>query len=216
MFESCMEIRSHFSDYLDGVCDREALRSVRFHLSTCASCNRELAQHQAAQAGLRALPPRRVSPDLALQLRVKLSQQLHRNLLGRIGLYVDNVLRPLVLPASAGVLTALVFFGLIMGSEVFPQPLAPDEPPAVWTPPRVRALAPMVFPADGRDITLVTHIDSEGRAVEYVVLSGQKSPALMHRLDRMMYFSHFKPATLHGKPTDGAVVLSLRRITVRG
>lgn len=216
MFESCIEIRSHFSDFLDGACDRETYRSVRFHLSNCVSCTRLLEQHRGAQADLRALPSLQVPPQLALQLRVKASQYVHRNWLSRFGLFVDNVLRPLVLPASAGVLTALLFFGLIMGAEVIPPPLAPDEPPAVWTPPRVRALAPMEFPADGRDITLVTHIDSEGRAVEYMVLSGQKSPQLMHRLDRMMYFSHFKPATLYGKPTDGAVVLSLRRITVRG
>jgi hypothetical protein len=38
----------------------------------------------------------------------------------------------------------------------------------------------------------------------------------MQRLDRMIYFSVYKPATMFGKPTDGEVVLSLRRITVRG
>jgi hypothetical protein len=50
----------------------------------------------------------------------------------------------------------------------------------------------------------------------YRVLSGQNSPELMQRLDRMIYFSVFQPATAFGKPTDGEVVLSLRRITVRG
>ena len=39
---------------------------------------------------------------------------------------------------------------------------------------------------------------------------------LKPELDRLMYFSVFRPATLLGKPTEGDAVLSLSRITVRG
>jgi hypothetical protein len=52
--------------------------------------------------------------------------------------------------------------------------------------------------------------------MSYRVLSGQLSPQLVRDLDRIIYFSLFDPATAFGKPTDGQVVLSLRRITVRG
>jgi hypothetical protein len=50
----------------------------------------------------------------------------------------------------------------------------------------------------------------------YRVLSGPSSPELIDRLDRIIYFSTFQPATMFGRPTDGQMVLSLRRITVRG
>ncbi len=216
MFESCIEIRSHFSDHLDGRCGPETLRSLRFHLTYCGSCGEELGRFQAMRADLRRLPRRRVPPELALRLRVRMSQELHRNLLGKFLLRLDNALQPLLLPASGGVLTAIICFGLIMGSQVVPVTNLPDVPLQISTPPRVRALAPIDLITGDQAVVLVTHIDADGRVTNYKVLSGQYSPELMQRLDRMMYFGLFHPATTFGKPTDGQVVLSLRRITVRG
>ena len=216
MFENCVEIRGHFSDYLDDLCSRETLRSIRFHLTYCASCEDELDRWQQVAADLRALPRRPVPPELALRLRVRLSQQLHRNLLGWWWVWLENALQPLVLPASAGLLTAVVFFGLIMGSQVVPVTSTPDVPLGVFTPPRIRAFPAMNFSASDQAVVVVTHIDAGGRVMTYKVLAGQRSPEMMQCLDRMMYFSLFDPATTSGKPTDGQMVLSLRRITVRG
>lgn len=216
MFETCVEIRNHFSDYLDGRCDRSVFRSVRYHLDYCASCRRELDRLETFLADLRSLPPRRVPPELALRLRVHLSRYLHRNLLNRFLVYLDNALKPVLLPASGGVLTAILCFALIMGSQIVPAANISDELAVVTKPPRVEVLAPINFPTGEEGIVLVTHIDAEGRVLSYTVLSGQYSPAVLHHLDRMMYFSHFQPAMMDGKPTDGHVVLSLRRITVRG
>ncbi|MHB8656134.1 MAG: anti-sigma factor family protein [Terriglobia bacterium] len=211
-----MEIRSHFSDYGDGLCDREILRSIRFHLAHCASCREELELCSTLRADLRALPVQHVPAEVSLRMRVTLSRHFHRNLLGRLAVYLENAVKPLMLPASAGVLTAIVCFGLIMGSEAFPVASGPDMPQAVSTPPRVRALGPIYLSPDEQAVVLMGHVDDVGHVTYYQVLSGQQSPALMHRLDRMMYSSYFKPATMYGKPTDGQVVLSLRRITVRG
>jgi hypothetical protein len=92
----------------------------------------------------------------------------------------------------------------------------PDVTVQVVTPARVQALAPIDFNTGDNGLVLVTDINAEGRATSYRVLSGQRSPEIMERLDRMIYFSIFRPATNFGRPTDGQVVLSLRRITVRG
>jgi hypothetical protein len=216
MFENCSEIRSHFSDYLDGQCSREVLRSIRFHLANCSSCGEELELRRTLKADLGALRSYDVPPPAALRLRVTMSQYLHRNFLGRLKVKLENAIKPLMLPASAGVLTAIICLGLILGSPVMPVANTPDEPLETSTPPRIRALAPMNFTTDDQGLVLMTHVDSVGRVTYYQVLSGQDSPALMHRLDRMMYSSYFRPATMFGKPTDGQLVLSLRRITVRG
>ncbi len=216
MFENCIQIRSHFSDYVDGLCDRETLRSIRFHLTHCPRCSEELDLCRTLHEDLRALPVQHVPPEVSLRMRVTLSQHIHCNLLGRMVVYLENAIRPLMLPASAGVLTAIICFGLIMGSQVIPVASIPDEPPEISTPPRIRALAPIILLTDEQAVVLMTHVDDVGRVTYYQVLSGQRSPALMQRLDRMMYSSYFKPATMYGKPTDGQVVLSLRRITVRG
>ena len=216
MFESCVEIRSQFSDYLDGCVEREQLRSIRFHLTYCASCREELGKYLAIQSDLRELPRGRVPPELRLRLRIQLSQQLHRNVLGRLWVRLENAFQPLLLPASGGVLTAIICFGLIMGSQTVNVVTFPDVPLTLTTPPRVRSLAPINFNTGDEPVVVVTRIDAEGRVMSYKVLSGQQSPELMRDLDRMIYFSVFDPATTFGKPTNGQVVLSLRRITVRG
>jgi len=216
MFETCVEIRNHFSDYLDDLCTPEARKSIRYHLSFCEVCQEQLEQWQSVQEELRALPRRQVPPELALRLRVQLSQRLHQDLLSHLWVRLENALKPLLIPATGGVLTAVICFCLFMGSHAVPITDDPDVSVQLVTPARVQELAPMDFNTGDNGLVLLTHINAAGRVKGYRVLSGERSPADMQRLDRMIYFSVFQPATMFGKPTDGEVVLSLRRITVRG
>jgi len=216
MFESCVEIRHHFSDYLDDLCAPEARKSIRYHLSFCEVCQDQLDQMLSIREELRALPRPQVPPELALRLRVQMSRQLNRNFLAPLRVRLENTLKPLLIPATGGVLSAVICFCLFMGSAVVPASNTPDVTVQLVTPARVQTLAPMDFNAGDNSLVLVTQINAEGRAKGYRVLSGENSPELMHSLDRMIYFSIFQPATMFGKPTDGEVVLSLRRITVRG
>lgn len=210
-----MEIRARFSEYLDGACDHEGIRSIRYHLRFCEACRRELESYQNAQAALRSLAPRRVPAELALRLRVRLSQELHRNFFSRLLVHMENALRPLLLPASGGVLTAIVCFGLILGVNVSRVDAVNDVPLDLTKPARVRELVRVGLPSDDQ-IVVVTQIDSDGRAVGYEILSGNQTPELLDRLDHMVYFSLFDPATTFGRPTGGQVILTLRRITIRG
>ena len=216
MFESCMEIRNRFSEYLDDRCGLEERRSIRFHLDYCASCREDLEQMQAVQAELRGLPRRQVPRELSLNMRVHLSQRAHRRLFSGWRVRFENALRPFLLPASGGVLTAVIFFGLIMGTSFVPVSTMPDVPLSLVTPPRLRELPPINLGTGDQDLLLLTRIDAAGRVMSYRVLSGQVSPQFVHNLDLMIYFTTFDPATTFGRPTDGQVVLSLRRITVRG
>jgi hypothetical protein len=216
MFESCLEIRNHFSDYVDGRCNNATRKSIRYHLSFCAACREQLEEWEWVQQELQALPRRRVPPDLALRLRVQMSQLLHRVPLSAILVRLENALKPLLIPASGGVITAVICFCLIMGSQVVPIQHVPDVQVQVVTPARVQELAPMEFNLDDNGVVVLTQINAQGHVQGYQLLSGQRSPELFQRLDRMMYFSVFQPATRFGVPTDGEVVLSLRRITVRG
>ncbi|MBZ5563188.1 MAG: zf-HC2 domain-containing protein [Acidobacteriia bacterium] len=216
MFENCLEIRGHFSDYLDRQCNPDTLRSIRFHLAYCEACRKELGQWESNQAEIRTLPRRRVPPDLALRLRVQFSRQLHRRFLSHLWVRLENALQPLLLPASGGVLAAIVCFCLFMGSRPMPANDTPDVPLQLVTPPRVQVLAPIDFNTGDKAVVMVIPIDAAGQVRGYRILSGQNSPELMHQLDRIIYFSTFQPATRFGMPTDGQVVLSLRRITVRG
>jgi hypothetical protein len=216
MFEGCVEIRNHYSDYLDGSCDPQAMKSIRFHLSYCGSCRQELEAWETMQANLHGMRRLQVPPELALRLRVEVSREAHRQWLGWLRVWLDNVLQPVLLPASGGVLAAVVCFCLIMGSLVVPVSKTPDVPLGSPTPPAVLELAPIDFNTPDAPVIVVVPVDAGGRAMGYRVLSGATSPELLRQLDRVIYFSNFQPATWYGQPTDGQFVLSLRRITVRG
>src|SRR5215471_9513092 len=118
MFESCAEIRQSFSDYVDGECSRQVFRSIHYHLSNCGACRRELDHWQTMKRDLLTMPRREVPPELSLRLRVIASRELHQNLLQRLVVRVENGLDQLALPASAGVLVAVICFGIIMGSQM--------------------------------------------------------------------------------------------------
>lgn len=216
MFESCTEIRRSFSEVLDAIAGPETRRSVRYHLTNCAACRKEFERLELLQADLRTLPRLQVPAEAALRLRVRLSQELHRHLLSRLLVHLENGLRPLVLPASAGVLTAVICFGLFLGAGAPPVTKTPDVRVQVVTPPRLVTLAPIDFSTGDEPLVLVTYVDADGRVTSYKVLSGEASPEMARQLDRMFLFSAFAPATSFGRPTSGQVVLSLKRINVRG
>jgi hypothetical protein len=216
MFESCLEIRSHFSDYVDGLCSPETIRSVRYHLRYCGSCRRELDCAEALHSELRALPRCNVPVVPDLRLRVRMSQELNRNLLGRLAVRLENIFQGLLLPASGGLAVAIFCFFLFLRSEAVPINPRPDVPVSFITPPQVLTLAPLDFTAGDKSVVVVTDIDAAGQVTSYHVLSGRASPELMHDLDRVIYSSQFSPATTFGRPTDGRVILALKQITVRG
>lgn len=216
IFESCSEIRTQFSDYIDGVCPKETIHSVRYHLAHCAPCAADLERYEALHMQLHRLSRQHVTPQLALRLRVQMSQELHRNFFQRLKVRLENVLRPVLIPSVAGVFGALICIGLSLGAGT-PRPSnIPDVPLDLVTPPRVQVLAPMNFDTGGQPLVLETYVNAQGRVTSYKILSGPQSPGLMQRLDRMMYYSLFAPATTFGQPTSGRLVLSFRRITVRG
>ena len=216
IFESCSEIRGHFSDYIDGVCSPETLHSIRYHLAHCNACNAELEQYDALQSELKHLARRRVTPQLALRLRVQMSQELHRNLFQRFMVRLENAFRPVLFPSVAGTLVALICIVLMLGAGTPQSSDVPDVPLDLVTPPRVRVLAPMNFDTGAQPLVLVTDVNAQGRVTKYRIISGKHSPGLMQRLDQMMYYSLFQPATSFGQPTSGQVVLSFRTVTVRG
>jgi hypothetical protein len=204
--------------YMDGGLERDQLQAVRFHLNYCAACRQKLECLQSIQSELRRLPRRRIPPDISLALRVRLSQHLHNDWLSRWRVWLENSFRPLLLPASGGGLLAVICFGLLLSSQAMPLPpvARPDVPIALVTPPRLRELPPINFNTDDDQLVVLTRVGAAGQVLGYEVVSGEVSPEVLYNLDRLIYFSIFEPATAFGTPTDGKVLLSLSRITVRG
>lgn len=216
MFENCTDIRGLFSRYLDGYCEPQEMKSIRYHLRYCHPCAQELEKYQSVQADLRSLPRRRIPPELSLALRVRLSQRLHNNWFGCWRIHIENFLKPLLIPTSGGVLAATICFALLLGSNFIPPVHRPDVPLGLVTPPRLLELPPINFNTDDDQLVVMTRVNAAGQVTGYEVVSGHVSPELMDSLDRLIYFSVFEPATTFGTPTNGKVFLSVSRITVRG
>ena len=198
------------------MCPAETIHSVRYHLAHCAPCSDELERYKALHSELHQLSRQQVSPELALRLRVQMSQELHRDLFQRFMVRLENVFRPVWFPSVAGSLVALICIVLMLGAGTPQTSNIPDVP--LVTPPRIQVLAPMTLDAGAQPVVLVTNVNAEGRVTSYRIISGQQSPGLIQRLDQMMYYTLFEPATSFGRPTSGQVILSLpaRIITVRG
>ncbi|HUI40527.1 MAG TPA: zf-HC2 domain-containing protein [Terriglobia bacterium] len=213
MFESCLEIRRQFSDFVDAECSSATRQSVRYHLNHCGACRLELERYRLLFGDLRSLPRRRLSALAELRFNVALSRARYSNVLGSLKVRLQNAVRPLVLPATGAVLAGLICLGLTLDWLIVP-PARADA--STVTPARLESLAPLDLDTGREGLVLVTHVNAGGQVVDYKVVSGVPSPELKSELDRLMYFSVFRPATMLGEPTDAQVVLSLRRITVRG
>jgi len=140
---SCNTIRAQFSDYLDGNLTGVAMQSVAGHLAGCGDCAEEFGQWRSMQQSLANLGPVRPPAELALRIRVALSQELSktpRNAFAGWKVRWQNTVAPFLLQASAGLASSLVLVGtmaFLIGAFAAPEPAsARDEPLGMATSPR--------------------------------------------------------------------------------
>jgi negative regulator of sigma E activity len=127
--KSCQSIRDRFSAYLDGALTGILMQETAAHLESCVECGREFAGWRAMQAALSKLGPAKAPADLALRLRVALSQEkarTPRRSIARLHVRWENTMAPFLLRASAGFASAVVLLGtaaLLVGAFASPQPV---------------------------------------------------------------------------------------------
>jgi anti-sigma factor RsiW len=129
MMQHCTSVRERFSAYLDGALTGVAMQETAAHLESCIECEREFAGWRAMQIALTDLGPAKAPADLALRLRVALSQEqlrTPRQSLARWQVRWQNTVGPFLLRASAGFASAVLLLGtaaLLVGAFASPQPV---------------------------------------------------------------------------------------------
>lgn len=238
----CSRVQTKLAGYLDdaitgnAVAEERAL--VREHLEECGVCRAELQQYQRLSALLsrapRSLPP----ADLSVRIRVAAAQALPtqdlpgrlQRLRDRAELFLDNVFRPISLPATGGFFSAILVFMLVLqviAPGITVQAVPNDVPLNILRPAELITLSdyPAAWAPEAHDLELsLPHgllvdvtVDQHGQMVAYQILSGPKSVDLRHQLDQMLLFSRFRPMMSFGRPTSGGhVILSFSAIRVRG
>jgi hypothetical protein len=219
----CVEARSMFSPYLDGAVSGAEMFALTRHLDTCAHCQREYVSLRQTQQLLAKVGRRKAPEDLALNLRLAISREVARSRQPRfhdLRIRIENVIQAFMVPATAGLATAVVIFGFLMGFLALPsQANNSDVPLMLNTAPQLQQSAFGTAAESIADDSLVieAYVDSNGRVQDYRVLSNsQDAKGLPPQVKNMLIFTTFRPATSMGPPTPGRAVLTFSKISVKG
>ena len=132
----------------------------------------------------------------------------------------QNAINGFMVPATAGLASALVAFGFLMGFLTLPlQAGNSDVPLMLYTSPQLQqsAFGTALDSISGDSLVIEAYIDSHGRVEDYRVLSNpEHTNDLPAQVKNMLIFTTFRPATSMGRPTPGTAVLSFSRISVKG
>ena len=226
MTMNCTRTQSLLSSYLDGAITGAQMQAMSLHLAGCGACARQFAGLRQTQNALAALGRKPAPPELALQLRLAISRERARTAQWRwqsLRVRFENLLNAFMVPATAGALTAVLLFGMVLGFFALPEQLRASTDVAVpitfYTPAEVSDMPWTLAPSpDAGVITVEAVIDENGRVNDYRILSDSDSVAqdLPPDLKNLLVFAQFRPATAFGRPTTGRVVLSFTRINVKG
>lgn len=238
----CNTVRTKLAGYLDdavtGAAPVEERVHIREHLEGCDVCREELQRYRKLSVLLSRVPRNLPPADLAVRIRVAAAQAAPtqdlpsrmRRLRDRAELLLDNVFRPLSLPATGGFFSAIIVFVLVLQlivPGITVRAVPNDVPLNILRPAELITLSdyPSSWAPEQHDVELsLPHgllidvtVDKNGQMVAYQIISGPKSVDLRHQLDQMLLFSRFRPMMSFGRPTSGGhVILSFSAVRVRG
>lgn len=218
----CVQAHSLFSPYLDGAVSGLQMQALSAHLQQCEKCRHGYEALSRTQRLLTAVGRRRAPNDLALRLRVAISQEVaksKRPFLGGWTIRLQNAFRSFTVPATAGLAVAITVFAVLMGSAAMPLQAGTSDVPFVQTAPQFMRSQFSMSLDNSKDDSLVVeaYVDPFGRVDGYRILSSSKATeSLLPEVENILIFTTFRPATYMGTPTSGRAVLSFSKVNVRG
>jgi hypothetical protein len=239
---TCEKVYTKLAGYLDDAVASatrpEERNEVRTHLDGCADCREELQRYRKLGV-LLSRTPRAIPPaDLAVRIKVAAAQakanqdwsSRWQSFKDRAEVLFENTYRPLTVPATGGLFSAIVVFVFVLhmilpGITVQADPN--DLPLGLLRPAELISLSDNPGGMDpeerhpdvvlDHDLLVDVTVDAQGTMSSYRILSGPDSPNLRHQLDQILLFSRFRPMMSFGRPTPGGhVVLSFSAVHVRG
>ena len=221
----CPRAKRLFSPYLDGALTGTEMLALQRHLSECANCNEEYQALRRTQQLVVNMGRPKAPEDLGLRLRLAISReaaQAKRPPFQGLLVRLENALGALLVPATAGFLSALIIFGIAMAYFVGPSSLqANNDVPLVMvnTAPQLQqsAFGMTLDTINADSLVVEAYVDANGRVQDYRILSDtENSKEVLPQVRRMLIFTTFRPALTMGRPTPSRAVLSFSKISVRG
>lgn len=221
---NCAQAKSWLSPYLDGALTGHEMHALTEHMESCPDCTYQYSQLSRAQELLTGLGKKKAPHDLALKLKVVASQEIarqHRRAWNGFKVRFENALNAFMVPATAGAISAVIIFGLLMGFFAIPPALqaSRDVPLTFYTPPELQssAFSTNLGGINSDSLVIEATVDANGRVEDYRVLSDSPdSPSMTPEVKNMLIFTVFRPATALGRPTSGRAILYFSKINVKG
>ena len=206
----CAEYKRLFSPYLDGQVSGAEMHALQKHMQECNGCAREYAEVQRTLQLVVALnkAKRKAPADLPLKLRLAISReskQARRRRFEGAVVRLSNALNAFMVPATAGVVSAVLTFGLLLGFFALPQQLiasSSDVPLMLYTGPQLKqSVFGTSLGSMGDDSVVIeayvaptaawkTTASCRNRTTAKAVPPAGKEPADLHDL---------QPGTFHGR-----------------
>jgi hypothetical protein len=222
---NCGDVKELFSPYLDGQVSGVEMHTLSRHLQDCPRCTRDYAALQLTQQLLARLGPKKAPADLALKLRVVASQEAARVRRPRyqgLLIRIENAINAFMVPATAGLVSAVLIFGLLLGFFALPgqlQASSTDVPLMLYTAPQLeQTMFGTTLSSTGDDsVVIMAYVDANGRVEDYRILSQpEDAGSVLPEVKKILIFTTFRPALSMGRPTSGRAVISFSKISVKG
>lgn len=179
---TCWSVRRRSADYVDGRLRDSERSRVTEHLSECASCSGAYEQLRSVRLVLQRLPKAVPPAELRTALRVKASRerqaviQTHGSRWERIWnqwrFRFNEMMRPITIPATGGILSSLVLFGVLAFTIGATTRVVSYEVPVFYAD---RADANLVPVQLRSSVVLTLSLDGNGRITDYAVRDGSAS-----------------------------------------
>ena len=221
----CSAAQGLLSPYLDGAVTGTEMLALQEHLDGCAACMREYRSLRQTQQLLTSVRRVQEPADLGLKLRLAISREAaeaRRPPYEGLRMRVENAVNAFMVPATAGLVCALLIFGLVTAILAMPgqaQANNQDVPLVLNTGPELQqsVFGTTLSSMDTDSLVIEAYVDKNGRVQDYRILSDPgESQELLPQVKRMLIFTTFRPAMSMGRPISSRAVLSFSRISVQG
>lgn len=221
---NCWTARRRGTEYVDGRLRANERSRIQSHLRECLACSVQVEQMESIRSELSSLPQPVGPPELKTALYVTASRE-RQAILERRGsrlkrfwdhwrLRLDQIMRPLTIPATGGLLASFMLFGALTFTIENSSHIASYEVPVLYPD---RADANLV-PLQLRSAVMLTlSLDGSGRIRDYSVQDGSASyvvnPARLQ--SNNISLPAFPSVLALAQPINGDVSILFRPILFR-
>jgi anti-sigma factor RsiW len=215
----CSQIQKLMSPYIDSMAEPDECEQLESHLTSCEPCQRQLQTYKSLRSMIARIEPVRPPEDLVLDTRVRLSHARAGNWYDRAEIIFNNVLKPVMMPAVSGIALTVLSFGMLFGSlglnlrgQNLPSEVAVLEQPVGMSDPSAISVVSSTVSDGSEPISVQASVGSSGKVLGYKVIGGVQTPAVIRRINDLLFPAHFSPATRNNEPIPSTLIWTIMNV----